>query len=88
MTTKNQMMKNVRLFCSECMGGPRASTAKGPIPNPSDVDGCTAPDCIWFPFRMGDDPAKDPKRAARMRRIMAERKQGLENNGQGSTNAP
>lgn len=60
MTTKNQMLKNVRLWCSECMGAGRASELKLPIPNPSDVEGCTAPKCIWFPFRFGVDPAKNP----------------------------
>jgi len=66
MTTKNQMIKYVRLFCSECMGGPRANRKLSlPIPNPSDVDGCTAPECIWFDFRFGEDPKKNPARVAR-----------------------
>lgn len=61
MTTKNQMIKYVRLFCSECMGGPRANRKLSlPIPNPSDVDGCTAPECIWFDFRFGEDPKRIP----------------------------
>uniref|UniRef100_A0A6M3LEZ9 Uncharacterized protein n=1 Tax=viral metagenome TaxID=1070528 RepID=A0A6M3LEZ9_9ZZZZ len=56
MTTKNEMIRNVRKFCGECMGGDRASTAMLPIKNPADVEGCTALECIWFDFRMGHDP--------------------------------
>lgn len=62
MTTKNQMLKNVRLFCSECMGAGRATELTSPVTNPGDIDGCTAPKCIWFPFRHGEDPAKNPEK--------------------------
>jgi hypothetical protein len=61
MTAKLQMLKNVRLACSECLGGPRAIQGKWPISNASDVDGCTA-QCIWHPFRRGIDP-KPAKRS-------------------------
>jgi len=46
------------------MGGDRASIAKLPIKNQSDVDGCTAPDCIWFDFRMGKDPIPNENKVA------------------------
>jgi hypothetical protein len=60
MTTKNQMLKYVRLNCSECMGAGRATELTLPVSNPGDIEGCTAPKCIWFPFRFGIDPAKNP----------------------------
>jgi hypothetical protein len=65
MTTKAELIKRVRLGCSECMGGARANEGIWPIKNPSDVDGCTSPDCVWFDFRMGKDPAPNAGRVKR-----------------------
>jgi hypothetical protein len=60
-TTKTTMLKNVRLFCQECMGGVRAIEKKWPISNVSDVDGCEAVACIWHVFRHGKDPKPEKR---------------------------
>lgn len=71
MTTKAELLKKVRQGCSECMGGPRGGENVWPIPNPGDVDNCTAPQCVWYDFRFGRDPnpAKGKVEAARRRII-------------------
>ena len=56
MTTKRELLKLVRMFCSECMGGPRATEGIWPVGNIADIASCTAPECIWFDFRFGRDP--------------------------------
>ena len=74
MTTKSEMVKMVRLFCNECMGGGRSgeSYAKGAIAEKiQDIEGCTAPECVWFPFRMGEDPWPN-KRRVLMGKLLAE----------------
>jgi hypothetical protein len=58
MATKRELLKMVRQFCSECMGGPRATKNVWTVPNPQDIKSCTAPECCWFPYRFGKDPAK------------------------------
>lgn len=63
MATKRDLLKMIRQFCSECMGGPRASERVWPIQNIKDVAECTAPHCVWFKYRSGVDPDKNPKRA-------------------------
>lgn len=69
MTTKTEMLKNVRLFCSECMGGKKAKYNKLPIDNPADVASCTAPECVWFDFRMGNDPNPSEARVEMGKRL-------------------
>lgn len=69
MTTKSELLKKVRQFCCECMGGPRASADVYPIPNPGDVKGCTAPLCIWFEYRFGKDPNPNPRRSQLGRKL-------------------
>ena len=64
MTTKNQMISKVRLFCSECMGAGYANTLELPINNPHDVETCSDAECIWFKFRMGRDPYPNPTKVA------------------------
>jgi hypothetical protein len=86
MATKTQLLKKVRLFCSECMGGPRSGEASLPIPNPAEVEGCTVPHCVWFEYRFGKDPEKSAKRVAAGIRLSHRLKHGLEQNAQDSTN--
>jgi hypothetical protein len=57
MATKRQLLKLIRLNCSECMGGPRASKGRWPISNIANVDGCTASECGFYPYRFASDPA-------------------------------
>ena len=58
MATKRDLLRMIRMFCSECTGGPRATADIWPIKNPSEVADCTAPECIWFAYRFGHDPDK------------------------------
>ena len=59
MATKRDLLRMVRLFCCECMGGSRASEGKWPISEHiQDIKDCTAPECVWFPYRFGRDPEK------------------------------
>lgn len=60
MTTKNALLRVMRSHCSECMGGPRAGEKVWPIPNPGDVEGCSAPECGLYPYRRGEDPTPHP----------------------------
>ena len=67
MATKRDLLRMIRMACSECMGGPRATKGVWPIQNPSEVADCTAPECIWFSYRFGRDPDKrvlSPKQQA------------------------
>lgn len=41
------VLKEVRKFCVECMGGMR-----------NEVKKCTSPQCRLYPFRMGRKPKK------------------------------
>jgi hypothetical protein len=66
--TKRDFLKMIRLFCSECVGGPRAAEGVWPIQNIKDVADCTAPGCVWFKYRFGTDPDKNPKRVALARK--------------------
>ena len=58
MATKRDLLRMIRMFCAECMGGPRATEGIWPIQNISDVADCTASECIWFAYRFGRDPDK------------------------------
>ena len=80
MATKRELLKNIRQFCSECMGGPRGSEDVWPISNPGDVDGCTAPECVWFKFRFGTDPNPNPKRVAMGRKLAKNLHSGVRKN--------
>lgn len=65
--TKRDLLRMIRMACSECMGGSRATKGIWPIQNPSEVADCTAPECIWFAYRFGRDPDKrvlSPKQEA------------------------
>ena len=78
--TKAGLLKLIRQNCSECMGGPRASENVWPVPNPSDIDACSAPKCAFFVYRRGEDPVKNPirQKLARERGFgMCKTKQGL-----------
>ena len=78
MTTKKTILKMVRQGCSECMGGSRGSKDIWPIENPGDVDGCTAPECLWFEFRFGQDPYPNPSKVQQGRKLGFQPKQGTE----------
>ena len=58
MATKRELLKRIRQFCSECMGGPRASENIWPVSNSKYISDCTAPECVWFEYRFGRDPEK------------------------------
>jgi hypothetical protein len=62
MTTKSELLRNVRIFCSECVGGPRSGRKVWPIRNPGDVDQCPAKDCIWYEYRFAVDPRPSESR--------------------------
>ena len=68
MANKRELLMMVRQFCSECMGGLRATEDVWPVQNPSDIADCTAPKCVWFKYRFGVDPDKNPKRVALARK--------------------
>ena len=60
MTTKGELLRTIRKNCIECMGN-----------QPSLVEGCTAPNCELFEYRMGKDPYKHPGKVAAARKRMA-----------------
>ena len=62
MTTKRKLLRNIRQFCSECMGGPRAKNDVWPVPNPGDIAECTDYDCVYFEYRFGVDPYPNPRK--------------------------
>lgn len=78
MATKSDFLKMIRLFCAECMGGPRATENVWPISNISDVETCSAPECIWFIYRFGKDPNPNPKRQEIGRKLAAQMQSRLE----------
>jgi len=71
MASKSQLLKFVRLFCSECNGGPRATEGVWPISNLKDVDECPVVDCIWHKYRSGKDPDKNEGRQEMGRKLAA-----------------
>jgi len=60
MTTKRELLKKIRLFCNECMGGPRAIKEVWPIEKIIDVQKCTDYECIFYKYRFGHDPHPNP----------------------------
>ena len=64
--TKTQLLHKVRMFCSECMGGARASEGVWPVRNPTDIETCSAPECVWFRYRFGRDPEKRVESASQV----------------------
>ena len=68
MTTKAELLKLVRLNCSECLGGHRAHLNLS-VNNPSEIEGCTGRECVYFDFRFGKDPYpnKNKSRASQER---------------------
>jgi len=52
--TKAKILKQIRMFCLDCMGG-----------NRQEVLSCTAPKCALYDFRQGKDPYPNPKRVFR-----------------------
>jgi hypothetical protein len=69
MTTKRELLKMVRLFCSECMGGPRSGEKIWPIGNPGDIDKCSAIECIWWEYRDARDPYPNPAKQSQGRKL-------------------
>ena len=69
MATKKNLLKLIRLNCSECMGGPRASERVTHPPNAKDIEECTAIECAFFPYRFGTDPEKSKARVEAGRRL-------------------
>lgn len=67
--TRGQLLRKVRQFCSECVGGVRMSENVWPVKNPKDIEECCAPECGWFPYRFGKDPEKNPARVEAGRRL-------------------
>jgi len=55
MATKTDLLRLIRQNCAECMGGTRAIENEWPVKNPADIANCTAPECPFYPFRMGKD---------------------------------
>ena len=55
--TKGKILKQIRAFCIDCMGGVL-----------SEIENCTSPKCSLFDFRRGKDPfptrkgPKEPKK--------------------------
>ena len=49
--TKAKILKQIRLFCLDCMGG-----------NSQEVVNCTCPKCSLYDFRQGKDPYPSNKR--------------------------
>jgi hypothetical protein len=68
MATKAQLLRLMRQFCSECMGGPRMYKNVWPIPNPSDIEACASPKCEFYKYRHGKDPNPNPKKQAQGRK--------------------
>jgi hypothetical protein len=71
MATKAKILKMVRMFCSECNGGPRASEGVWPVSNIKDIDECPATDCVWHTYRFGSDPEKSAARQEMGRKLAA-----------------
>ena len=69
MTTKKELLRLIRLNCSECIGGARASERISPVRNPGDIEGCTCEDCAFYPFRFGADPKPNRKRSVMGRNL-------------------
>lgn len=69
MATKRDLLKLIRANCSECMGGPRACAGVWPIPNPSEIEGCTSEECAFYKYRLGKDPHKNPARVLAAKRL-------------------
>ena len=80
MATKKELLKMVRQFCSECMGGPRATEQVWPVINPGEIGLCTAPECIWFKYRFAKDPDK-PLRSKKQKELDQKRILYLKNYG-------
>ncbi len=68
MTTKSELLKNVRIFCRDCCGGPRSGRKVWPVPNPSEIERCETRDCMCFEFRHGIDPRPSESRVEAGRR--------------------
>ncbi len=49
--TKGKILKQIRGFCLECMGG-----------NALEISNCTTPKCLLYAFRMGKDPQPSKSR--------------------------
>jgi len=58
MTTKGELLKVVKLQCQECMGSTVARNGEYDQTAANLVEGCTAPECRLFPYRVGKDPWK------------------------------
>jgi hypothetical protein len=58
LATKRDFLKMIRQFCSQCVGGSRATANIWPVPNSQDIKDCTAPECVWFKYRFGKDLEK------------------------------
>lgn len=71
MASKHDILMKVRQFCSECMGGPRAGENIWPVNNPSDITNCTDKKCIWYQYRFGSDPEKNPEKVKRGQEMAA-----------------
>lgn len=82
MATKRDLLKAIRMFCSECMGGPRATKNVWPVKNPADIADCTAPECIWFSYRFGRDPDKRILSPAQQAHLAKMRRTSLQIGGQ------
>ena len=78
MATKTDLLRKIRMFCSECMGGPRVSENVWPISNISDVAECPADKCAWHRYRFGKDPEKNPARVAHGKKLAAHLRSGVE----------
>lgn len=63
MTTKAELLKRIRLNCQECMGGSIACEGQTGH-KVEDIEGCTCPECAFYPFRMGVDPWPNAKKVA------------------------
>lgn len=68
MTTKAELLQNIRIFCSECQGGPRSGRKIWPVRNPGDIDQCDSRDCILFEYRHGIDPRPSESRVEQGRK--------------------
>jgi len=64
LTTKNQVIKQIRGFCLSCMGD-----------SFSKVMNCTAPECQLYEFRLGKDPHPSRKGANLRKKPTTEIKQ-------------
>lgn len=74
MATKASILKVIRANCSECMGGPRVCEGVWPVPNPSDIEACSADECAFYKYRFGEDPDKNPARVLAAKRMQKYRK--------------